>query len=72
MKLKTILEQSPVLRGASRLADEQEEGVVVIPNDKITSELSRAGAKDWTVETKKGVFQIKTKTFILNKNLPYR
>ena len=60
MKLKTLLEQSPVLRGASRLTDTQEEDVVVIPNDKITSELSRSGAKDWTAEVKAGVFQIKT------------
>ena len=60
MKLKTLLEQSPVLRGASRLTDTQEEDVIIIPHDKVTSELSKAGAKDWTVETKKGVFQIKT------------
>jgi len=60
MKLKAILEQSPVLRGASRLTDTQEEDVISIPHDKVTSELSRAGAKDWTVETKKGVYQIKT------------
>ena len=60
MKLKTLLEQSPVLRGASRLTDTQEEDVVVIPHDKVTSELSRSGAKDWTVETTKGVYQIKT------------
>jgi len=60
MKLKTLLEQSPVLRGASRLTDTQEEDVMIIPHDKVTSELSKAGAKDWTVETKKGVFQIKT------------
>ena len=60
MKLKTLLEQSPVLRGASRLTDTQEEDVIIIPHDKVTSELSKAGAKDWMVETKKGVFQIKT------------
>jgi len=60
MKLKTLLEQSPVLRGVSRLTDTQEEDVIIIPNDKITSELSRSGAKDWTAEVKAGVFQIKT------------
>ena len=60
MKLKTLLEQSPILRGASRLTDTQEEDVAVIPNDKITSELSRSGAKDWSAEVKAGVFQIKT------------
>ena len=60
MKLKALLEQSPVLRGASRLTDTQEEDVISIPHNKVTSELSKAGAKDWTVETKKGVYQIKT------------
>ena len=62
LKLKTLLEQEydPVRIGLSRLTDTQDEEVIVIPHDKITTALSKVGAKDWTVETTKGIFQIKT------------
>ena len=46
LKLKTLLEQEydPVRIGLSRLTDTQDEEVIVIPHDKITTALSKVGA----------------------------
>ena len=61
IKLSKIVEQTyePIKVGASRLADTQHPDTVVIPQDKVTSQLSKVGAKDWQVEVNdKGIVQI--------------
>lgn len=61
IKLSKIVEQTyePIKVGASRLADTQHPDTVIIPQDKITSQLSKVGAKDWQVEVNdKGIVQI--------------
>jgi len=62
IRLKQIVEQTyePIKVGASRLADTQHPDTEIIPQDKITSELSKVGAKEWTAEVnEKGIVQIK-------------